>query len=72
MSEEQLSRVGEKFYRADNTGSIPGTGLGMALTSEIISLHDGYMEITSQLGQGTQVTLWLPVAGSKVERQTDD
>lgn len=72
MSEEQLSRVGEKFYRADNTGSIPGTGLGMALTSEIISLHDGYMEITSQLGQGTQVTLWLPVAGSKAERQTDD
>ncbi|GEM_PF-2093730 len=67
MSEEQLAHVGEKFYRADNTGSIPGTGLGMALTSEIISLHSGHMEITSQLGQGTQVTLWIPTADSMVE-----
>jgi len=61
MSQEQLARVGEKFYRADNAGSIPGTGLGVALTSEILALHDGHIEITSQLGQGTQVTLWLPV-----------
>lgn len=62
MSQEQLARVGEKFYRADNAGSIPGTGLGVALTSEILALHDGHIEITSQLGQGTQVTLWIPVA----------
>jgi signal transduction histidine kinase len=61
MSQEQLARVGEKFYRADNAGSIPGTGLGVALTSEILALHDGHIEITSQLGQGTQVTLWIPV-----------
>lgn len=67
MSEEQLAHVGEKFYRADDTGSIPGTGLGMALTSEIISLHNGHMDITSQLGQGTQVTLWIPSADRKVE-----
>ncbi|MTI63450.1 ATP-binding protein [Methylophaga sp.] len=67
MNEEQLAHVGEKFYRADNAGAIPGTGLGMALTSEIISLHNGHMEITSQLGQGTQVTLWIPTADSKVE-----
>lgn len=62
MNQEQLARVGEKFYRADNAGSIPGTGLGIALTSEILALHDGHIEITSQLGQGTQVTLWIPVA----------
>lgn len=61
MSQEQLARVGEKFYRADNAGSIPGTGLGVALTSEILALHEGHIEITSQLGQGTQVTLWIPV-----------
>lgn len=65
MSQEQLARVGEKFYRADNAGSIPGTGLGVALTSEILALHDGHIEITSQLGQGTQVTLWIPVPDNK-------
>lgn len=69
MSQDQLTHVGEKFYRADNTGSIPGTGLGMALTSEILTLHNGHIEITSQLGQGTQVTLWLPVAEQIAEKQ---
>lgn len=69
MSQEQLAHVGEKFYRADNTGSIPGTGLGIALSSEIISLHNGHMDITSQLGQGTQVTLWIPVAEKKAEKR---
>lgn len=66
MNQEQLSRVGEKFYRADNAGSIPGTGLGMALTSEILSLHSGHMDITSQPNQGTQVTLWIPIAEAEV------
>lgn len=60
MNQTQLSRVGEKFYRADNAGSVPGTGLGMALTCEILALHSGHMDITSQPNQGTQVTLWIP------------
>lgn len=62
MTEDQLAHVGEKFYRADNTGSIPGTGLGIALATEIILLHNGHLDITSQPGEGTQVILWLPVA----------
>ncbi|WP_273149646.1 sensor histidine kinase [Methylophaga thiooxydans] len=60
MNQTQLSRVGEKFYRADNAGSVPGTGLGMALTCEILALHSGHLDITSQPNQGTQVTLWIP------------
>ena len=72
MTQEQLSRVGEKFYRADNAGSIPGTGLGVALTSEILSLHDGHLDISSELGQGTQVTLWIPVSEADSETIRDD
>jgi signal transduction histidine kinase/HAMP domain-containing protein len=71
MNQEQLSHVGEKFYRADDSGAIPGTGLGMALTSEILSLHNGHLDITSQLGQGTQVTLWIPVAEYQVEKRAN-
>jgi PAS domain S-box-containing protein len=62
MTEDQLAHVGEKFYRADNTGAIPGTGLGIALATEIVLLHNGHLDITSQPGEGTQVILWLPVA----------
>lgn len=67
MSDEQLAHVGEKFYRADNTGTIPGTGLGIALTNDIISLHNGRVEISSKLGHGTKVTLWIPIADGEME-----
>ena len=64
MTLQQISRVGERFFRVDNTGSIPGTGLGMALVKEIIEIHGGTIEIESQIGLGTTVSLWLPIDNS--------
>ena len=61
MTPEQLAHVCEKFYRADPSGAIPGTGLGMAITKAIITHHGGTMEIESKLGAGTKVMLYLPV-----------
>lgn len=61
MNAEQLSRVFEKFYRADKTGHIPGTGLGMTLVKDIIELHGGRVDIKSAMGDGTLVTLFLPI-----------
>lgn len=60
MSAEQLGRVCERFYRADSSGKIPGTGLGMSIVKEIIELHRGHISMTSALGQGTCVSLYLP------------
>ena len=51
-----------RFYRADPSGNIPGTGLGMSLVKEIVELQGGRVEIASALGRGTTVTLWLPLA----------
>jgi PAS domain S-box-containing protein len=62
MTAEQLSRVYEKFYRADQSGKIPGTGLGMAIVQEIITRHGGTIEIESKPGAGTKVMVYLPVA----------
>lgn len=62
MTPEQLGRVSERFYRADKSGKIPGTGLGMSIVKEIIELHGGEMTLESALGAGTAVTLWLPAA----------
>jgi len=59
MTAEQLSRVCERFYRADSSGSIPGTGLGMSIVKEIIELHGGQVSVSSDLGQGTRVSLCL-------------
>jgi signal transduction histidine kinase len=52
--------VGERFYRADTSGKIPGTGLGMSIVKEIIALHHGTLEIDSTPGAGTTVRLCLP------------
>lgn len=61
MNESQLSRVFERFYRADPSGTILGTGLGMCLVKELIELQGGDVEVCSQIGRGTRVTLWLPL-----------
>jgi PAS domain S-box-containing protein len=61
MAPAQLARVFERFYRADESGNIPGTGLGMSIVKEIVELHQGNVEISSQPGQGTLVTIWLPL-----------
>ncbi len=61
MTKEQQARVFERFYRADTSGKIPGTGLGMSIVKEIVDIHHGEIAIQSVPGQGTTVTVWLPV-----------
>mgnify|MGYP001150917035 CR=1 FL=1 len=61
MTPEQTERVFERFFRADPSGNIPGTGLGMALVKEIVELHGGSVDIDSTFGEGTTVSLYLPV-----------
>lgn len=62
MTEQELARCGERFYRADASGHIPGTGLGMSIVKEILDRHGGEVQITSTPGHGTEVTLWLSAA----------
>ncbi|WP_432740326.1 ATP-binding protein [Methylobacter sp. G7] len=59
LDEEQLKHIFIRFWRANNIGNIPGTGLGMSLVKEIMELHQGQVEITSKPGTGTTVILWL-------------
>jgi signal transduction histidine kinase len=60
MTPDQTGRVGERFYRADTSGKVSGTGLGMSIVKEIMALHYGRMEIDSAPGQGTTVSLIFP------------
>lgn len=60
MTREELDQIFERFYRADKSGSVPGTGLGMSLVKEIVNIHGGEVEIESKKGAGTSVTLWFP------------
>jgi PAS domain S-box-containing protein len=60
MTPAEAGRVGERFYRADTSGKVSGTGLGMSIVKEIMALHYGRMEINSAPGKGTTVSLIFP------------
>ena len=65
MNPDQVSRIFDRFWRADNVSDIVGTGLGMALVKEIIDFHHGEIEVESVFGQGTKIGLWLPLNNSQ-------
>jgi len=51
----------QPFYRGSNTGRVSGTGLGLAIVQQCIALHSGDIELESTPGQGTTVTIRLPL-----------
>lgn len=61
MSPEACERAFERFFRADPSGHILGAGLGLAILKEVISLHGGHITLSSELGVGTTITLWVPL-----------
>jgi two-component system phosphate regulon sensor histidine kinase PhoR len=63
---EHLPRLTERFYRVDSSRSraVGGTGLGLAIVKHIVERHRGRLDLTSRVGQGTTVTILLPVAPS--------
>ena len=60
---ESLPKVFDRFFRVDSSRAQAsgGTGLGLAIVQSIMLLHGGKAEISSQPGQGTRVTLRMPV-----------
>lgn len=57
MSSETLNKIGEIFYTTKRNG----TGIGVALSKQIINAHNGKLEYTSQLGVGTTVIVKIPL-----------
>ncbi len=60
---QHLPHVFERFYRADKTHKVEGTGIGLSLTKELVDLHRGRIKIDSEPGIGTTVTVTLPLEG---------
>lgn len=67
ISPSDLPRIKTKFYKANH--SRRGSGIGLAVAEEIISMHGGMLFIDSELGVGTTVTVAFP-AGKKAEQRT--
>lgn len=67
---EELDKICQPFYMVDKSRSrkAGGAGLGLALCQEITAVHHGSMEIQSQVGHGTSVTLRFPVSAAGQDR----
>lgn len=59
ISKHDLPKIKEKFFKANN--SARGSGIGLAVSDEIITLHNGEMNFESVIGEGTTVTINLPI-----------
>lgn len=65
IGKEDLEHVFESFYRSNNIRHIQGHGIGLSLVKKIIDLHHGKIAVTSELGKGTIMTIYLPNYSSK-------
>ncbi|RWF49748.1 MAG: PAS domain-containing sensor histidine kinase [Mesorhizobium sp.] len=67
IAEEDFANLGKPFMQIQNdyTRRFEGTGLGLSLVKGLVALHEGTMSIESMPGEGTTVTISLPVSGPK-------
>jgi signal transduction histidine kinase len=61
MSTNECLQAFDRFYRADKSGNTPGTGLGLSLAKEIVTILDGSICINSTPGKGTRVIITMPL-----------
>ncbi|MCZ4280343.1 GAF domain-containing sensor histidine kinase [Kiloniella laminariae] len=62
IAEEHLEKIGQVFYQGDSSisKSYGGSGLGLYISKNLTALHGGRLEIESQIGKGTRVSLYWP------------
>ena len=60
MSEDTIKHIFEKFYQGDTSHREKGNGLGLALAKRIVDIHNGEIDVLSELGNGSSFIVTLP------------
>ena len=69
MDEETCKRIFDPFFSTKEVNK--GTGLGLSSAYGMIMGHDGAIDVSSRLGAGTTIDVYLPIAGRRADRRTD-
>jgi PAS domain S-box-containing protein len=72
IAEEDQQHLFKAFQRGTNVGTRPGTGLGLLVVKRCVDLHQGTMELVSKLGEGTTVTVRLPIFERTYDKNSSD
>lgn len=61
IPEDDLRHLFQPFHRATNVGNKPGTGIGLVIVKQVVELHGGTLDVSTQLDVGTTFTIHLPI-----------
>ncbi len=61
IPKEEMPKLFQRFFRASTSTGIPGTGIGLNLVKSLVEMHYGSIEIDSEVGEWTEVTIKLPL-----------
>jgi signal transduction histidine kinase len=71
IPDDQLARIGERFFRASTSAGIIGTGVGLNMVKAVLQQHDGDLRVSSKLGEGSTFTIRLPQSPEKLASKQD-
>lgn len=71
IPEDRLSHIFNRFYQVDDslTREHEGTGIGLALTKELVELHKGSISVKSKVGEGSEFIIQLPLGNLNVDKE---